>query len=74
MRNVGGPINARGMTRKSCRNSPSNWVSARRTFIASYSAATLIASFGFKIHLLLFDPWFLKIGRLARFQKKVARN
>jgi len=36
------------------------------------SAATLIASFGFKIHLAVFDPWFIKLGRLARFQKKGA--
>jgi hypothetical protein len=34
------------------------------------SVATLIACIGFKLHLLLFDPLFLKIGQLARFQKK----
>ncbi|MBA3960603.1 MAG: patatin-like phospholipase family protein [Chthoniobacterales bacterium] len=38
------------------------------------TAATLIASFGFKIHLALFDRWFLKIGKLARFQKSAAKE
>ncbi len=36
------------------------------------SAATLIACIGFKIHLILFDPLFLKLGRLARLQKKLS--
>lgn len=37
------------------------------------TAATLIASFGFKLHLAVFDPWFLRIGRLARFKKERPR-
>jgi predicted acylesterase/phospholipase RssA len=30
--------------------------------------ATVVASFAFRIHLAVFDRWFLRLGRLARFR------
>jgi hypothetical protein len=38
------------------------------------TAVTVIASIGFKIHLLMFDPLFLKLGRLARFTGGTSRT
>ena len=32
----------------------------------------MIACVGFKIHLALFDRWFLRLGRLARFKRREA--
>jgi hypothetical protein len=34
------------------------------------TSAALIASIGFKIHLAVFDRWFLRIGRLARLARR----